>query len=159
MRNKRCFFILLFLFVALELMAAALAFETLGEVMVLLYLWVIGVNLLLGILSFRYTLIATAGITVLMLLIVPYQVWLGHRLWQLQNEAAEMVAYVYEYRLAAGEYPANLDGYTFEDASLAPYLQYSTVGEDCKFHVSYFVGTPNTSHSYCPAFGWSYYPD
>lgn len=159
MKTKPCFFILLILFVALELIAAVLAFETMGEVMVALYLWVIGLNLLFVAVSFRYARAATIGATVLMLLLVPYQFWLGHRLWQLQNEAAEVVAYVYEYRLAAGEYPANLDSYTFENAALAPYFRYSTNGEDCEFHVDYFVGLPGTSHSYCPAFGWSYYPD
>lgn len=159
MRNKLCFFTLLFLFVTLELIAVALALQTIGEVIAALYLWAIALNFFLVVLAFRYTLAATVGITILMLLLVPYQVWLGRRLWDLQNEAAEVVAYVYEYRLAAGEYPATLDEYTFEDASLGPYFYYSTIGEDCEFYVSYFVGTPNTSHSYCPAFGWSYYPD
>ena len=158
MKCKSMFLILVCLLIALEFVSAVLAFETLGEVFFTYYLAVIALNIVFLFLAIRY-LYAAAGVLILALLIVPYQFWLGFRLWQLQNEAAEVVAYVYEYRLAAGEYPANLDDYTFENPLLAPYFHYATVVEDCEFYVSYFVGTPNTSHSYCPTFGWSYYPD
>ena len=95
----------------------------------------------------------------LALLIIPYQFWLGFRLWQLQNEAAAIVTHVYEQRLATEEYPATLEGYTFNNPSLTSHFRYQTDGPECEFRVDYHVGTPTTSHSYCPSFGWSYYPD
>ena len=159
MKCKSMFLILVCLLIALESVSAVLAFETLGEVFFTYYLAIIVLNIVFLFLAIRYLYAAAAGVLILALLIVPYQFWLGFRLWQLQNEAAEVVAYVYEQRLAAGEYPADLSGYNFENASLAPHFDYTRIGEDCEFRVRYFVGTPNTSHSYCPAFGWSYYPD
>jgi hypothetical protein len=98
-------------------------------------------------------------VILLALAVVPYQFWLSWRLHQLQGEAAAVVAYAYEQKLATGEYPANLAAYAFEDPSLASHFSYTRDSAECAFLVSYYVGTPNTSHSYCPSFGWSYYPD
>ena len=160
MKGKSIFLILLGVLVALELISAALAFETLGEVFRTAYLAAIVLNVVFVFLAFRHLRTATVGVVVLALLIVPYQFWLGYRAWQLQNEAAAVVAHVYEQRLATNEYPATLDGYTFDNASLASHFQYQANGQNnCAFRVDYYVGTPNTSHSYCPSFGWSYYPD
>lgn len=159
MKGRTIFLVLLCVLVALELVSAALAFETLGEVFRTYYLAAVALNILFVFLAFRYLRAATAGAVVLALLIIPYQFWLGFRLWQLQNEAAAIVTHVYEQRLTLQEYPASLDGYTFDNASLASHFRYQTDVQDCEFHVDYYVGTPNTSHSYCPSFGWSYYPD
>lgn len=159
MKGRAIFLILLCVLVALELISAALAFETLGEVFRTYYLAAIALNILFVFLAFRYLRVATAGAVVLALLIIPYQFWLGFRLWQLQNEAAAIVTYVYEQRLATEEYPAALDGYSFSNASLASHFRYQVDASDCEFRIDYHVGTSNTSHSYCPAFGWSYYPD
>lgn len=159
MKNRALFLVLLCVLIALELISATLAFETLGEVFRTYYLATVALNIVFAFLAFRHLRAATAGAVVLALLIVPYQFRLGFRLWQLQNEAAAIVTYVYEQRLATQEYPATLEGYTFDNASLASHVRYQTDIQDCEFYVDYHVGTPTTSHSYCPTLGWSYYPD
>lgn len=77
MKGKPIFWILLGVLVALELISAALAFETLGEVFRTAYLAAIVLNVVFVFLAFRHLRTATVGVAVLALLIVPYQFWLG----------------------------------------------------------------------------------
>jgi hypothetical protein len=151
--------LLLVIFVSLEIISAFLAFQTLGEVFRALYFAAIGLNVIFIVLAFRHPNAALIGVIALALLIVPYQFWLTVRLWQLQNEAAAIVTYVYEDKVENGEYPATLTDYPFRNEALAPHFRYRTDLPDCAFYVDYYVGSPTTSHSYCASQGWGYYPD
>jgi len=159
MKCRPLFILFLCIVVLLELLSALLAFQTLGEVFRMLYFAAITLNAIFIALAFRYPSTALIGILTLALLIIPYQFWLAGRLWRLQNEAAAIVTYAYEERLRSGEFPASLDNYHFENESVARHFHYQTDLSDCEFFVSYYVGTPTTSHSYCAPKGWSYYPD
>ncbi|HQY92455.1 hypothetical protein [Caldilinea sp.] len=151
--------LLLSIIVGLEIVSAFLAFYTLGEVFRTLYFAAIALNVIFIALALRYPNAAVVGIFILALLIIPYQFWLTVRLWHLQNEAAAIVTYAYEEKLASGEYPVSLIDYNFHNEALAPYFRYRTDSPECAFYVDYYVGSPTTSHSYCASQGWSYYPD
>jgi len=160
-RSKRWLLALLMLvLVPLEVACAYLAFETLGEVTSMLYFIAVVVNLLFILLAIRRPDAAAVGAFVLGLVIIPYQAVLGQRLIRVQAEAARIVSYAYEERLESGEFPADLAGYVFHDPGTESYIQnYSLSDEYRGFVLAYRVGTENTSHTYSPKDGWSYYPD
>jgi hypothetical protein len=160
-RSKRWLLALLMLvLVPLEVACAYLAFETLGEVTSMLYFIAVAVNLLFILLAIRRPGAAAVGAFVLGLVIIPYQAVLGQRLIRVQAEAARIVSYAYEERLESGEFPADLAGYVFHDPGTELYIQnYSLSDEYGGFVLAYRVGTENTSHTYSPKDGWSYYPD
>ena len=146
--------------VLVEILCAQLAYETFGEVVRSVYLLVVALNVPLLILALWRMPAATIGMVALALLIVPYQVVLGQRLWRVQNEAAQIVHHAYGERLATGRYPRDLSGYVLRDPAMARLIQsYEPVEESGGFLLAYRVGTVNTSHTYSPLHGWQYYPD
>jgi hypothetical protein len=152
--------LLMLVLVPLEVACAYLAFETLGEVVSGLYFMALAVNLVFILLAIRSPVAAATGAFLLGLVIIPYQAVLGQRLIRVQAEAARIVCYVYEERLESGEFPADLADYVFHDPGTEAYVQNYSLAEDYGgFVLTYRVGTENTSHSYSPKDGWSYYPD
>jgi hypothetical protein len=155
------FILLVGTLIPLEIICALLAYETLGEITSQLYfISVIGINLLLVMLAFRYRTIATLGIVGLALLIIPYQVILGNRLIRVQAETTRIVSFVYEQNAQNGTFPTDLSKYTFHDMETKAYIQsYELDAENKHFMVFYRVGTESTSHWYSSKDGWGYYPD
>ena len=156
------FVLLMGILVPLEVLCAYLAYETIGEIVSSLYFIGLAINLVFIVMAIRYRAVAALGAVVLGLAIIPYQLVLGHRLLRAQAEAASIVAYVYEYKLDAGEYPSDLSDYVFEDPAIEGYIQQYWVDDSPDwggFVLSYRVGTESTSHTYSPQHGWGYYPD
>ena len=103
---------------------------------------------------------AALGAVTLALAIIPLQLMLGHRVLRVQAEASRIVAHVYEQRLATGEYPVDLADYEYRDPTTRKYVQLYAADESAGgFLLAFRVGTENTSHTYSPDVGWSYYPD
>lgn len=146
--------------IAMEIVSAYLAYETIGAVASGLYFVAIGLNLVFLFVAIRNYRIAAVSIYLLALAIIPYQLVLAQRLWRVQAEANRIVTFAYEQRLAEGEYPSNLADYRYDDAEMRPYVQQfqrdATAGG---FVLCYRVGTDSTSHCYSPKYGWTYYPD
>ena len=158
--EKWLFAILVIILVALELLCARLAYNTLGEVTSMLYFLAVGLNLVFILLAFRSRSIATIMILLLALIIIPYQFYLGNRLVRVQSEASRIVTYAYEEKTASGAYPPTLEDYEFHDAEMEPYIQrYDVEPDGGGFSLYYRVGTENTSHHYISQTGWGYYPD
>ncbi len=146
--------------IVLEAISALLAYETMGAVVSALYWIGLGENLILLLLVFRSRRTAAAGIVLLALVIVPYQFTLAGRLWRVQTEASQIVAYAYQTRIAQDAFPADLAGYTFHDSAAKPFIrEYRPASTAGGFVLCYSVGTPFTSHCYSPKDGWTYYPD
>lgn len=145
--------------VVIEFLCALLAYDTIGEVTSGIYiLGVVLLNLMIAALAFRYRVAAVVGAVVVALLVIPYQVVLGHRLLRVQEEAGRIVAYAYEQRIHGGAFPSDLSGYKFHDAQMKTYVQdYQILGDE--FALRYRVGTESTSHWYSSVDGWGYYPD
>ena len=62
--------------------------------------------------------------------------------------------------MQTGAYPPDLSGYTFANPALQPYFhEYQPDAHGTGFVLSYYVGTPSTSHTFSSEDGWSYYPD
>lgn len=154
------FLLLLALAIPLEIACAFLAYETLGEIHRGVYFLAIGLNLAFVVVAFRYRMAAAIGVLVLALAIVPYQLRLGHRLLRVQAEAACIVGWAYDQKLAVGSFPANLSAYGFRDPATKRFIQsYGRSPDRGGFLLIYRVGTETTSHWYCPKDGWNYYPD
>jgi hypothetical protein len=154
------FILLMAVIVPLEVVCALLAYETIGEIASALYFLALGINLLFFLLAVRSRSLAALGAIILALLIIPYQVVLGQRLLRVQAEAARIVAFVYEHKVNSGEYPPDLDDYTYDDPEMKKYVQtYSLDESRGGFVLCYRVGTETTSHWYDPKNGWGYYPD
>jgi len=155
------FALLLGVLISLELLCAVLAYETMGAIISRLYaISIVGLNLLLIVLAFRYRVAATLGAVAVALLIIPYQVVLGHRLLRVQAEATRIVSYAYEQRVQGGVFPSDLAGYAFHDSEMKDYIQsYQLDAVGGRFTVYYRVGTESTSHWYSSTEGWGYYPD
>jgi hypothetical protein len=152
--------------IALELFCSWLAYYTLSQNSVTLLLlgtvfaaltsMLLRVGYVFNVAGIRHA--SLACILGWFLLIVPYHLNLGVRWAALQHEAARIVSWAYEERLAQGRFPESLDHYTFSDPRLARFFHtFQREGND--FILSYYVGTTSTSHWYRPSQGWCYYPD
>ena len=154
------FVLLMGILIPVEVLCAYLAYETIGEVVSVIYFLVAGINLVFILLALRNRAVAALGAVALGIVIVPYQLVLGHRLLRVEAEAARIVTYAYECKLDTGQYPPNLSNYEFHDPGMEEYIQsYGTDEAYGGFVLHYRVGTESTSHSYAPKHGWGYYPD
>lgn len=163
------------LFIA-ESLCAILAYSTLGDLAGFAYVFgVILLNSIVVALSFRNRTAAVVGAVVVALLVIPYQVVLGHRWLIVQEEADRIVAYAYERRTSNGSFPADLSDYQFRNAYARTFIQgnylvlrgnfatdeqgqiYYVEGKG--FELCYWVGIEGTPHCYTPATGWRYYSD
>jgi hypothetical protein len=156
------FWLLLAALAAGEIACAQLAYWTIGEHTSVLILLALAVgNLLPLALAFTGHRRAAAGAALILgLLIIPYQLYLGHRLLSVQKEANFIVSWAEEQKLATGRYPADLSAYPWRNPSAKPFIQdYSLLEPGGEFMLLFCVGTPSTSHWYAPSDGWSYYPD
>ena len=152
--------ILLLLAVPIEWYCARLAYHTVSEIESAVYFMAIGLNLPFLILALRWPKMGTIMVFLLAVGMIPYQLYLGQRLIDLQAESARIVAYAYEQKLVTGKYPSDLSGYTFSNPATQKFLQDYTYNDmDDSFSIFYSVGTPSTSHWYNPKQGWCYYPD
>jgi hypothetical protein len=160
-KTETLLFVLLVGFlIPLEIFCADLAFETIGEVASTLYFIAVGINLLFLVLAFRNRMLASLGVFLLAIVIIPYQLYLSDRLVRVQTEASHIVAYVYQERIDTGEFPSNLADYEFHDREMEQFIKtYRVENDGSQFSLFYRVGTENTSHYYLSESGWGYYPD
>jgi hypothetical protein len=155
------FVALLVVLIACELVAAWLAYYTLGAIASALLFFAATLNvvpLVLYALGLRtLALVVALGLFVA---IAPNQALLGQRFLTMQAEGARIVAYAYDTRQQTGAFPADLSQYLFQNAQVSEYLHdYRLSDEHGGFYLSFHVGTPNTEHAYTPKTGWVYYPD
>jgi len=153
--------IAIFSLILIEIFAAKLALETIGEITSGLYYLAIAINIIpiLMLLFSKQKQVATIIILLIGFIIIPYQLYLGDKLLSLKEESANITAYLYEGKIQDNIYPNDLSGYAFSSPELEKHFNYNRES-DAKFNLSYFVGTKNTSHYYNPeAKKWAYYPD
>jgi hypothetical protein len=160
MKWNKTFIIFLTTTMLLEKFCAELAFHTIGEVLSWLYhVFVIWLNVIPMILyAVKFKKMAVSIILAIALLLIPYNLFLGYRFIQLQDEAHAIVEYVYKTKVQTGSYPEDLSEYEFKNPHLEKHIQ-RYESKDNSFRLLYFVGTRGTSHSYSPEGGWFYYPD
>ena len=116
-----CFYGAIIFLLILEIFCASLAAETLGEIVSALYFLIITINLLplaLIVLN-KYKEFSVGIIFVIGLIIIPYQLYLGHQLLALKEEAANLTAYLYEQKIDLGVYSKDLSAYEFTEPNLA----------------------------------------
>ena len=167
--NQPFLYLPIFFLIILEVFCAKLAFETLGEIDSSIYYFVVALNLIpLALLMLNKQKQLAIGLILLIgLLIIPYQLYLGHKLIYLKEEAANITAYLYEEKVSKNAYPADLSGYTFSYPKLQKHFTYTRWdGKGSHqypggyFHLQYYVGTKSTSHYYYSYIKtWHYYPD
>lgn len=145
--------------VGLELVAAVLAYHTIGE-MAMASVWLLtGWLNVLAVVTFAigWRRVAVALLAFVALGIVPRQVFLAARWARVHAESAEIVEYLDREAARTGGYPTDLSGYRFRRPAVADLIKYRPETGD--YTLYYSVATPTTSHWYSPGDGWSYYPD
>ncbi len=162
-----CLAVVVSLFLIAEFFCAKLAYETLGAIDSSLYFLLMALNivpLLLIFLGKKY--VGMFVVISIGLAIIPYQLYLGNRLLLQKEEAANIAVYLYEQKLATGQFPVDLNGYTFTHPNLKSFFNYYKISEGYseaksdEYILSYFTGTRSTSHFIqLGSGGWGYYPD
>jgi hypothetical protein len=161
MKNERLICALLFLcFVPLEILSSFIAFETIGELVSMLYFFAVAINLPLAVLAWKKPLMGAIAGCVLATAIIPYQVVLASRLVDVQAEATRIVAFAYRSKADTGIFPSDLSSYSFANPRVARFFQeYNHFRNPDGFQLVYRIGTESTSHWYSTKTGWGYYPD
>ena len=160
MKKGKLTWLILFILIGLEVYAAQLAYHTIGEVISSLYLVLIGLNAIPIVLLLSKTMKKWGVVlmSIIALAILPYQFYLGSLLNPLEIEAEKLVDYLEREKGENGTYPQDLSDYNFNQARLENHFRYQKLNNE--FELSYFVGTPNTSHFYLNQTGqWFYYAD
>lgn len=94
------------------------------------------------------------------LLIIPKQIQLGIRHYMLMTESEALIDWLENVKDETGKYPANLNEYSYIHPSNKRHFQrYYISPKDGGYRFFWYIGTPGTSHDYCPKDGWHYYPD
>ncbi|PIR03970.1 MAG: hypothetical protein COV59_02185 [Candidatus Magasanikbacteria bacterium CG11_big_fil_rev_8_21_14_0_20_39_34] len=159
--NTAYIYIAIFSVVTIEIFCAKLAFETLAEITSGLYFFVIAINIvpIVLILFNKQKHVAMGIIAVIGFIIIPYQLYLGNKLINIKEEAANITAYVYAQKVDNGMYPKDISGYTFTFPELKKNFNYNQESLE-QFTLYYYVGNEGTSHFYnSDTKKWGYYPD
>lgn len=164
-KNKKTtmlFGILLLTLIILEILSALLAYETIGEVRSGLYFMLIFLNIVALLLFFyKKELWAILLAILIALIFVPEQIGLGYKLIYLKEEGANIVNYIYNYKIQKGKFPRDLSEYEYNYSDLKKHFSYSFKSDKNDFSVYFYVATPSTSHYFIHSRGcyWDYYPD
>jgi hypothetical protein len=148
----------------IQFSAAYFTFETIGEVTCgIVVVMTICFNIIALPIFFRWFYPGIICVLVSLsygAILVGYQAHLGVRMYFVRSEARSIVSWAYAEHEQTGKFPKDLTGYVVRYPSYQGYLQgYHSNGEE-QMSVSYYVGTPNTSHYYSTEQnGWGYYPD
>jgi hypothetical protein len=82
------------------------------------------------------------------------------RTWAIvQEEVIGIVRHVESIKARTGEYPVNLDGYTFRNQSVRAHIYRLEREEAGGFRLIYFMSNPGISYWYSSETGFGYYPD
>lgn len=147
---------------ALECVAARLAHDTLGALpsVVLAGALMVVNSFALALFFARRRAASVALFLTASIVTVCHQGLLLSRYVRLQQEAADIVGFLYKRKVETGAFPEDLGGYSFVDRGLEKYFpEYRTTDEFGGFYLAFYVGNEGASHSYCPRDGWRYYPD
>jgi hypothetical protein len=146
------------LLIPLECAAALFAYHTIGEVLsYFLLLAVALLNVPAFVLLPTSRRAARAVFVLVALGFIGWQLFLAARWCRVYAEAERVVAYAQNTVARTGRPPANLNAYKPASPGAHAFIRYTPDG--ASFHVSYWIGTPTTSHTYRPGVGWTYYPD
>lgn len=156
------FWILLFILIILETLSALLSYETIGEVTANLYFLIIFLNVI-PILLFLYKrkFLAILICILIALIYVPEQIQLTNKLIKLKEEGANIVNYIYNYKIKNNEFPEDISEYVYKYTDLKKHFSYTYKANKDDFSVYFYVGSKSTSHFYIHSKGyyWDYYPD
>lgn len=144
-------------FLLLELVCVRFVWETAGEVAATFVgmIVIFGDLIVLSSVFLNRPRLTTLLLSALILLTVPYPVFLRIKLSFLESEAHRIIAYAETTRVQTGSYPPDLSGYQFHHSWTAASFIYAPDG----FWLHWWAEQPGVSHSYSPARGFGYYPD
>lgn len=150
--------ILLTLFI-LEIVACCYAYYTLGEVKQFFYILIISLNIIpLLLYLYRIKIISFVIGLIIGLILIPHQILLVVKWFELKKESSMIIEYIYRYQKENGEFPESISDYDFENYQLTDNFSYYIDSKD--FVIQYYIGTKGTTHSYYHKSGkWGYYPD
>jgi hypothetical protein len=89
-------------------------------------------------------------------------VWQAYqsRKWAMIHEDIIAIAqFAEESKVKVGDYPANLDGYTFKHVQTKAHIYGLSADETNGFRITYFMNDPGITYWYSSKSGFGYYPD
>lgn len=92
--------------------------------------------------------------------IVPHQFYLHFKHLSIKAEAVSISNYVYQKKIATGQFPENIDDYNPDNKKVMSHIWYKLEEKD-DFLIVYYVGTRNTAHYYRHSWenNWNYCDD
>ena len=158
-KNDLNFKLILLTLFFLEIVGCYYAFYTLGEVKQFFYILILSLNIIPFILYlYRIKIISFVIGLIIGLILIPYQIFLVAKWFELKKESSMLVEYIYRYQKENGEFPESISDYDFENHQLTDNFSYYKDSKD--FVLQYYIGTKGTTHSYYHKSGkWGYYPD
>ena len=155
-RDTKRFVIIAAVVIPFEIACARLTYYTVGEIASFLAFVLLAVgNLLALALLFVNRNVATAGLLVIALLIIPYDLYLGVKWARGHRESGRVIQYLEAQKAVTGSYPGDLSGYRTKDPSVSVHYR----PDGASYYLYYHIGSTNTAHSYTPDGKWFYYPD
>jgi hypothetical protein len=158
-KNDLNFKLILLTLFLLEIVACYYAYYTLGEVKQFFSILILSLNIIPFILClYRIKIISFVIGLIIGLILIPYQILLVVKWFELKKESSTIVEYIYSYQKENGEFPECISDYDFENHQLTNNFSYYLYSKD--FVIQYYIGTKGTTHSYYHKSGkWEYYPD
>lgn len=144
---------------AAEALCGRLAYFTIDEVTSLAVLVFVALANLIPLALFFLGKLRFSALMVSLLIalaVVPYNLRLGWRWVELQEEAGDLIGWLHEQKLSTGHYPPTLAGYRFHRPDLRRYFEAYRADKD-GIYLEYYVGSKNSPHMY--AGRWDYTPD
>ncbi|MEZ6098795.1 MAG: hypothetical protein R3E01_07485 [Pirellulaceae bacterium] len=150
--------VLLTVVLPIEFCCGLLAFHTIGEIVSAFYRLLLLLNVAF-LVAFVVGLRRFAFVAILLLAfcMIPHQLTLAVRWWCVHNEAVRVAEFAKQTKNETGAFPIDLSAYRFRNTNAKQFISYR--GASDSFLVSYYVGTPNTSHWCDNGKDWEYYPD
>ena len=152
--------LLFLLAIPVEIFCTYIAYYTDGDLIVGVWSTLILLNFIFIAIAFKYQTVAAILSSALALLLIPEIFCSCVRYIHIQDEAARIVTYAYEYKLETGNFPRDLSGYTFKYPSLKKHIsKYEVDPEEGGIFLAYWINNSTAFHWYSSNRGWGYYPD
>jgi len=151
---------LMVILISIEILCVLLSYYTAGDVFQEILVLAMLLNILPIVLYVRRSMVLAVVVAMIIgAMIVPLQIVDGIGLMHVREEAAGVVAYVYQIRVQTGSFPRTLAGYRFIHPGSASVMHYTFEGDRGSFTVAYRVPGNPSDYWYRPEDGWQYYSD
>ncbi|MDB6172277.1 MAG: hypothetical protein JWL59_1588 [Chthoniobacteraceae bacterium] len=130
-----------------------------GEVMQGLFTLLVGLVAGFVLIGFHQRLMAAWCIILLGGSLLIWQAYQSRKWTIIHEDVVAIVQFAEETKAKSGQYPTNLDRYSFKNAAVRSHIYRIEPEEPDGFRLTYFMNDPGTSYWYSSRTGFGYYPD